>query len=482
MREQRAQGLPSIDDEYQGPSWWHLSRLGDVPRSRGMRRIALAMLVVLAVATATGILNVTQDWNGLPLRLGAFEVPVTIYPPFVLSLVAAVWLGPTWGLVPAYAANLAGALVSGLSPWAALLFALAGALEVLIFWGSMVTLNISPDLRRLRDFGRFFLVCLIAPITASLAILLWNTARGLDTTAGLRVWRGWVIGDFLQALLVVAPLLHVFGPRARNWIDRQFAAPPRYEVTYTRAAMLAAVTFTMIAVLVFIGIFMLHESLELDPTARTRGGQLLVERLREMQLYLGVLVGSLTIAAGVFSTVLARMGERQRSLSRRESLTGCFNRRAFYELFPREVERARRLSQGVAILFVDIDHFKAINDRHGHETGDRVLQQLSARLRGIIRETDLLFRWGGEEFVVLLPHTVPGEAPVLAERIRAAVAERAFAASEAHPDVAVTVSVGVAGTSAWPVDPDALLASADTACYQAKARGRNQVSVGTGNA
>ncbi|HKZ30747.1 MAG TPA: hypothetical protein VJ648_00155, partial [Vicinamibacteria bacterium] len=225
--------MPSIDDEYQGPSWWHLSRLGDVPRSRGMRRIALAMLVVLAVATATGILNVTQDWNGLPLRLGAFEVPVTIYPPFVLSLVAAIWLGPTWGLVPAYAANLAGALVSGLSPWTALLFALAGALEVLIFWGSMVTLNISPDLRRWRDFGRFFLVCLIAPITASLAILLWNTARSLDTTDGLRVWRGWVVGDFLQALIVVAPLLHFAGPRARNWIDRQFATPPRYEVTYT---------------------------------------------------------------------------------------------------------------------------------------------------------------------------------------------------------------------------------------------------------
>jgi len=189
-----------------------------------------------------------------------------------------------------------------------------------------------------------------------------------------------------------------------------------------------------------------------------------------------VLVASLTVAASVFSTVLARMGERQRSLSRRESLTGCFNRRAFYELFPREVERARRLGQGVATVFVDVDHFKAINDRHGHETGDRVLQQLAARLRGIIRETDLLFRWGGEEFVVLLPHTVPGEAPALAERIRKAVAERPFVANEAHPDVAVTVSVGVAGTSSWPVDPDALIASADAACYEAKARGRNQVS------
>ena len=80
MDEQRSLGLPPIDDEYQGPSWWHLSRLGDVPRSGGMRRIALLMLGVLAVATLTGILNLTWYWNALPLRLGPFEVPVTVYP------------------------------------------------------------------------------------------------------------------------------------------------------------------------------------------------------------------------------------------------------------------------------------------------------------------------------------------------------------------------------------------------------------------
>jgi uncharacterized membrane protein YdjX (TVP38/TMEM64 family) len=133
MREERAQGLPSIDDEYQGPSWWHLSRLVEVPRSRGMQRIALLGVLVLGVSTLTGILNVTRDWNALPLRLGPFEVPVTIYPAFILSLLSAIWLGPTWGLVPAYAANLAGALVSGLSPWTAVLFALTRALEILIF-------------------------------------------------------------------------------------------------------------------------------------------------------------------------------------------------------------------------------------------------------------------------------------------------------------------------------------------------------------
>jgi diguanylate cyclase (GGDEF)-like protein len=169
------------------------------------------------------------------------------------------------------------------------------------------------------------------------------------------------------------------------------------------------------------------------------------------------------------------MGERQRSLSRRESLTGCFNRRAFYELFPREVERAHRLSHGVSLVFLDIDHFKRINDRHGHETGDRVLQQLAARLRASVRETDLLFRWGGEEFVVLLPHTEPDAATVLAERVRAAVEARPFLEDEAFRPVRVTVSVGTAGAADYPIDPDELLARADAACYRAKEAGRNRV-------
>jgi diguanylate cyclase (GGDEF)-like protein len=475
MNEPVSRGLPALDDEYQGPCWWHFSRLIEARHSPGVRRIALLGLAVLLVAVATGILNVTWDWNGIPLHLGGFELAVTVYPPFVLSLLSAVWLGPTWGLVPAYAANLSGALVSGLSPLSAVLFALAGALEVLIFWGSMVTLNINPDLRRGRDLLRFALVTLVAPATASLAVVIWNAEQHLGLAASHRIWRGWVIGDVLQAALVVAPLLRWAGPHVRPWIDRQFAAPPHYEVTYTRAALLAVVTFAVIGALVFFGIYRLQDSLDIDPGTRTASGELLLPRLHDVQLLLGVLVAALTIATGAYTNVLARMGERQRGLSRRESLTGCFNRRAFYELFPREVERARRLGQGVSLVFLDIDHFKSVNDHLGHEAGDHVLQQLAARLRGIIRETDLLFRWGGEEFVVLLPHTPPAEAPALGERIRAAVAERPFAAGETERPVSVTVSVGVAGESGVAGGADALIARADAACYRAKAGGRNRV-------
>jgi diguanylate cyclase (GGDEF)-like protein len=477
MRRPIASGPPVADDDYQGPSWWHLSRLAEVRRSPGIRRIAAIGVVVQLLAMVTGALNVSWGWNGVPVHLGRFELPVTIYPPYLLSLLSAVWLGPQWGLVPAYAANLVSALMSGLPPLSAALFALAGALEVLIFWGSMVTLNISPELTRWRDFRRFLLASVIAPVTASLAVVIWNAEKQLGLAESRRMWRGWVVGDVLLALLLAAPLLHWAGPRVRSWIDRQFASPPQYEVTYTRAALLAAGTFALLAGLVFFGLYTLEVSLDVDPATRTARGELLLPRLSELQLLLGVLVAALIVWAGVYTNVLARLGERQRRLSRRDSLSGLFNRRAFYELFPREAERARRLGHGVSLIFLDIDHFKRINDRQGHETGDRVLRQLAVRLRGLVRETDLVFRWGGEEFVVLLAHTGAAEALPMAERIRAAIAERPFPAADPRAAVRVTASVGVAGSDDWPLDPAALVARADRACYRAKEAGRDRVEI-----
>ena len=190
------------------------------------------------------------------------------------------------------------------------------------------------------------------------------------------------------------------------------------------------------------------------------------------------MVAALVLSTGVFSIALARMSERQRGLARRESLTGCFNRRAFYELFPRECDRSRRLGQGIALAFLDVDHFKDVNDRLGRETGDRVLQQLALRVQSVIRETDLLFRWGGEEFVMLLTHTAPDDAFSLAERVRAAIADRPFLAGEVAPAVTVTASVGTSGTTGYPVAPDDLLTRADAACDRAKEQGQNRVVVG----
>jgi diguanylate cyclase (GGDEF)-like protein len=129
-----------------------------------------------------------------------------------------------------------------------------------------------------------------------------------------------------------------------------------------------------------------------------------------------------------------------------------------------------------------VDHFKSINDRYGHDVGDEVLRQFAGRVHEAMRDTDLLFRWGGEEFVVLLPHTGPAEARPMAERIRATVAERPFRGRGTHPALSVTVSIGIAGSIDHQESAEAMVARADAACYRAKAQGRDRIEASTGSA
>src|SRR4030095_11947553 len=95
-------------------------------------------------------------------------------------------------------------------------------------------------------------------VTSSLAVVIWNASLGLDFLTGQRIWRGWIIGDFLQTLLVVAPLLYFLGQPVRSWIDHQFDSSPRSEVTYTRTALLAFLVFAIMGVVVFVGRGMLR--------------------------------------------------------------------------------------------------------------------------------------------------------------------------------------------------------------------------------
>ena len=475
MRSEYSLRNLSEPDVYRGPTWWPLARLADAPTSPGARRLAAVWLAAIVLCTATGILNAAFDWNGIAVQVFGLTIDLTIYPPFLISVLAAVWIGPVWGVIPAYIANVASALWGGLPAPLALLFALAGAIETAIVWGSMLILDIGPDLRRRRDIVLFVTVSLAAPVISSLSVIIWNSARGLDFVAGQRAWRGWVIGDFLQLTLLGLPLLRYAGPPVRTWIDRQFQSPPRSDVAIGRRTAVAHTILATMCVLVYVGTAMLKRSVGVDPQTRTLSGELLAPRLFEIQFFLGLLALTVFLTTAAFASALARASERNRALARRESLTGCFNRRAFYELFDREADRSRRLSQGLSLVFLDVDHFKSINDRFGHEAGDRVLQQLAMRLQGVVRETDLVFRWGGEEFVVLLPHSGPADAEALAERVRIAIAERPFFGTQAHPPVDVTVSLGTAGTRDFPIDAHRLISAADAACYRAKNGGRNRV-------
>ncbi|MBP6831633.1 MAG: GGDEF domain-containing protein [Deltaproteobacteria bacterium] len=159
-------------------------------------------------------------------------------------------------------------------------------------------------------------------------------------------------------------------------------------------------------------------------------------------------------------------------LARTDPLTGLFNRRHMDALGDREIERSRRSRAPLAVMLADVDHFKRINDRYGHAVGDEVLVEMAARLQANVRGGDLVARWGGEEFCVLLVDTDDQGARLAAERVRRAIAQRPFETS-AGP-LKVTLSLGVVALDDGPARLSSLLRQADAALYTAKARGRDQ--------
>lgn len=161
-----------------------------------------------------------------------------------------------------------------------------------------------------------------------------------------------------------------------------------------------------------------------------------------------------------------------------DSLTGLPNRRALDDALEREWQHQAHVRQSVALLMIDIDYFKQLNDRYGHPEGDACLRQISVALQGVLgRRHDVLGRWGGEEFALVMPGASRDAGLAVAERLRATVEHLAIA-NQDSPYGVVTISVGVSQSFAGDTPLDTLIASADSALYVAKHLGRNQVAVG----
>lgn len=189
-----------------------------------------------------------------------------------------------------------------------------------------------------------------------------------------------------------------------------------------------------------------------------------------------LLIGRLKAQEAKNTTELKRRGDALVRMATTDKLTGASNRHAFFEMANAIYEDNRRQGTPISLLFIDIDHFKRINDRYGHGFGDAVLIRLSETLHNCLREGDVNCRYGGEEFVLLLANADGDAAQRVAHRVMEEVRGIRFGA---HPDFRFTVSIGV--SSMVPSDPpriDLLIRSADDAMYQAKQAGRNQIAVG----
>ncbi len=171
----------------------------------------------------------------------------------------------------------------------------------------------------------------------------------------------------------------------------------------------------------------------------------------------------------------AQLHAEVQKLAITDSLTGLYNRRGFFEIGRREIQRARRFKHPLSAIMIDVDHFKQINDTYGHIVGDRVLVHLAGSLQKITRSVDILCRYGGDEFAILLPETDLFTATAVAERLRQCAMESSVTIESGQ--VPFTISLGVSKAVADTQELASLLESADTALYYAKQRGRNRVEV-----
>lgn len=163
-------------------------------------------------------------------------------------------------------------------------------------------------------------------------------------------------------------------------------------------------------------------------------------------------------------------------LATHDRLTGLWNRGRVVDELARELSRARREKAPLSVAMVDLDHFKAINDTHGHAAGDAVLQQIGARMKAVLRVTDVVGRYGGEEFLLVMPRSDMAGAREVAERLRAAIERETVRCGSI--DLRVTVTVGVASTTLVGFDATMLVQASDEALYRGKAAGRNRVEAG----
>jgi diguanylate cyclase (GGDEF)-like protein len=215
---------------------------------------------------------------------------------------------------------------------------------------------------------------------------------------------------------------------------------------------------------------LLRENLELVAELE-RKNAVLTEKEKELT----ALAQTLEKKVAERTTELQRANERLNELAMTDPLTRVLNRRAFFAKFQEEIERSNRYRHTIAVVMVDVDHFKTFNDMEGHVHGDEALRKLAGLLNANLRKTDVLGRYGGEEFAIVMPETRIHNANEICQRLRGAVETAAFQGQSGS--AFLTISLGIASYPQHGATAEALIQAADEALYEAKHGGRNRVVV-----
>lgn len=454
------------------------------------RRFVILWLVSCALIIPSSVITRFLELTGLEITVGGVSIFFTLYIPMLVCIPMVFWFGYFWAAIPAYLSTFTVAYFGGMPTSWILLFSFANPLSLAFYY---LSISITPmDLRSnlFVSLIGFVLISLVASLAGSTGSFIWAFANQVGLNNALPIWQGWWVGGWLQATILVLPMLYFLGPRVANLshslkLQTAVNASNSYKV-------LALVTITFVMVLIgyvmtarFIGIRQLEALKEVMPG---EGNLLNINNAISGMSYplfilLAVMVALIFLAyraivywSGALQNANELLVEKNAELEKLatiDTLTQLLVRRKVMEVAAAEFDRALRHSLGLSIMMIDIDKFKRINDEHGHLVGDQVIFGVAERIKQSVRPYDSAGRYGGEEFIVILPETEVKEANCIAQRILANVASTPIKSEGC--ELSVTVSIGVASLSWEEMKLNGLIERADQALLSAKREGRNRV-------
>lgn len=484
---------PSIDEASDRPLPMGYRPLGltNVLRgANGRERFVIlgGWLVLSVICVGLGVLSVSERWSGLPLSFGGVAIYVSVYPPLVICMLLSLCLGWWWGAIPAYIATGVLALYAGMPwPWASL-FAFANPLGFAVMVIGYRAIPADRSMRHLGDGFFFVQMSFVSSIFSSSGALIWCYTNHIDSTGLLPIWQGWWLGGFLQSVLIVAPLLALCWPAVERWQARH-PELLNAAIRSPRQSVLSLVAVVSIGVVAY-GFATVQLAGAQATQAVSQGWEALRHATAVLQQTMWVFFWVFTAIIVFFAVMgyqlylhwqrstdvlldkLQRTNHELETMANTDGLTGLFNRRVADASLDREWRRALRSARPASLAIMDIDNFKRINDDYGHPAGDAVIRHLADTIRLIMRETDTAARFGGEEFLIIMPDTDGSGATVFAERLRQHVMAHAVAYGEQM--LRYTISVGVADIDPSDINYGQWLRRADQALLGAKNAGRNR--------
>ena len=316
----------------------------------------------------------------------------------------------------------------------------------------------------------FFTGIAILTCTSNALIAIGYMQRAGQAKAWIPIYTALMVA--VIALILSAFVIHHRGLRDAAWLCFSGGMLAISAANVTRSIRTATTPerATVVMLVLFAALDFVSAGMALRQGADGQGGGLEAFRLTLILLYPPAFVG---VGLTTVFLVSADLAERMRSLAVSDLLTGIFNRRGFEEAAERAIRNAQRQRQPLALVVTDIDRFKAVNDRFGHNAGDRAIKHFATRMERMVRRGDLVGRVGGEEFALLLINTSSNDALDVVERIRRDVAAMPVAGPEG---ISLTASFGVTGLRPGDTSLASMFARADRALYRSKVEGRDRVT------